>query len=388
MIYSNTDFLIELYEKCLTSGGCPYAILGEQLVSRLQLSAVSIWVEHPRVREAASRIVFFQRAQLPELVHWDQNAAFQVLDQQEVLQGSELGLFYWAAPLKGEQASNVWIVWSKTPFEEKQLIFLKEFSKRLTVLLDLITLTNPKNFKRVARELKSTQFIQNQLMPSMNVLGGKMFLSYRTLPAHELGGDYLDIITNGDGSIGLTVADAMGKGVPGAFVMLIARTIFRLIVKNTLIPSMVLRDLNYHFISEISEVDTFVTQFYGVYYPDRRQLLYANAGHHPPILFRRTKNSTSILPGRGMALGGREDSIYECFSTDLEVGDILVIFSDGLREARNSENRQFGLEGITNTLLKYKEYSADGICDGLVYNVMKYSETQEDDISFIVLKVE
>ncbi|NLJ74398.1 MAG: serine/threonine-protein phosphatase [Firmicutes bacterium] len=388
MIYRNKDFLIDLYEICLTSRTGSYSIIGERLVSELDLFAVSVWSEHPQVRKAASRIVFFQRADEPELVHKDQEVAFQALDQQALLQGTYGELFYWAKPLAGRYTPNVLIVWSKEAFDNKQLAFLAELGERLTVLLDVVTVTNPALYNRIARELRSTQFIQSQLMPPMDALGGKMFLAYRTLPAHELGGDYLDIITHSDGSIGLTVADAMGKGVPGAFVMLIARTIFRLLVKDAALPGVVLRELNKHFAAEISEVDTFVTQFYGIYDPERRHLLYANAGHHPPIIFQRSSGRMSILPGRGMALGGRPDTIYECFSTSLEVGDILLIFSDGLREARDQDNRQFGLEGITNTLIKYKEYSADGICDGLVYSVMRYSEVQDDDISFIVLKVE
>jgi hypothetical protein len=386
MICPDTDFLIDLYEMCLTSSDGPYTVMGEHICENLGLFGLSVWSQHPYVRGASSRIVFFQREQNVDLVIKDQVLAGRVLDEQTVLQGSHNGLCYWAGILCGTYARSALVVWSVEPFSRTCTAFLEKFSSRLTVLLDLIALMNPVGFNRVARELESTRFIQNQLMPPLNALGGKRFLSYRTLPVHELGGDYLDIISYRDGSVGLAVADAMGKGVPGAFVMLIARTIFRFIAKEKIPPHIALTALNNQFITEVSAVDTFVTQFFCIYDPTQQSLLYSNAGHNPPVIFSSQEGRVGVLSGRGIALGGKEGASYQSYATRFEAGDILVIFSDGLPDARNESEQQFGLQGIMDTVIRYKEYSADGICDGLTNRVMQHCKSQTDDISFLVLK--
>lgn len=386
MMCPDTDFLIELYEKCLMSSTDPYDVMGEHLCHNLGLFAVSVWSQHPYVRDASSRVVFSKRDKTVDLILKDQELAARVLDDQTVLQGSHNGLYYWAGILRGTHTRNAFVAWSTEPFSQMYTTFLEKICPRLAVLLDLIVLMNPISSNRVARELESTQFIQHQLMPSLNALGGKNFLSYRMLPVHELGGDYLDIISYEDGSVGLTVADAMGKGMPGAFVMLIARTIFRFIAKEKIPPHRVLSTLNNQFITEVSAVDTFVTQFYCIYDPAQRSLLYSNAGHNPPVIFSSQEGKVGVLPGKGIALGGKEGVGYQSYATRFEPGDILVIFSDGLLDARNESEQQFGLRGIMDTIIRYKEYSADGICDGLVNRVMQHCKSQTDDISLLVLK--
>ncbi|NLK07318.1 MAG: serine/threonine-protein phosphatase [Firmicutes bacterium] len=381
------DLAIELYEKCLMSQD-PYTVLGEHLGKELGLFAISVWSAHPNVRDAASRIVFFQQESRENLIQKDQELADHVFSTRGSFSGFHRGLYYRAEALWGTHSHNAVILWSVLPFSNTDMAFLENLCSRLTVLFDVIVLKDSPMPNRVARELESTQFIQRQLMPPLDVLGGKNFLSYRTLPAHELGGDYLDILTYPNDSVGLTVADAMGKGVPGAFLMLMARTIFRLLAKDMNPPHQILTALNKQFTREIADVQAFVTQFYCVYSPVHKALIYANAGHNPPVIYRRSAGKSGVLPGNGIALGGRSDAQYQSHSVKLDSGDILVIFTDGLSDARNEHEQAFGVRGIARTVMKYKEYSADGICDSLVNAVMKHCQMQTDDISLMVLKAD
>lgn len=387
MNYDQNKLLINLYEKCLSCSISPYAALGESLAGALDLCAVSLWMDHPHIRQAPSRIEFFQGDPELRLTAIDQQVATQVLDSLESVSGSDGSLYYWAGPLKGRQTTCSCVLWSKHPFESRTLTFLEGIIKRLAILVDVIATSTAGGAQRISKELRTTRFIQQQLMPKVDICRAGLSLAYRTLPVHELGGDYIDVFSYQDGSIGFTVADAMGKGVPGAYVMLIARTIFRMIAKEAAFPSAVLNELNTQFISEVAQVDTFVTQFYGVFNPATRKLVYANAGHNQPILLWRKTGKASVLPGTGIAIGGKSGAKYTAYAAELNEGDILIVYSDGLKEIRNDQNQEFGIKGITQTLMRYKEYSADGICDGVVNSVMRYCKAQTDDLSFLILKV-
>lgn len=388
MIYPNKSFFLDLYETCLLAGDSSYNLLGERTCAALGLRAVSLWEKHPRVKNAESRISFYQTDEEPSIVAKDQELARLLLTEEQNILGEYAGLFYWGRVLAGRHNKTALLFWSQEEYSEVDRVYLEKSSARLEVLIDLIAQRALPEFKRVSKELATAQFIQDRLMPSVAALGGEKHISYRNLPVHELGGDYLDILPYKGGKVGLTVADAMGKGVPGAFIILMARTIFRFIASEKLAPHRVLSTLNNQFIREISDVDTFVTQFYGIYDAREKTLSYANAGHNPPIILRSKQPEATILSGNGIALGGKADAVYHSYSTQLETGDIVVIFSDGLADARNEQGRQFGLPGIMEAVGNFREYTAEGICDGLIAAVMKHCHVQKDDISFLVLKVE
>ena len=388
MTNSHADFILRLYEACLLSPNCPYTELGNQLGRQLGFFSLSIWAQHLLVREASAPIVFFQKGGAEKNPVEGRDLAAQVFKKPEIKQGTRNNLYYWVGPLAGAQIQSALIVWSDQPFSPSDLASLEALAPRLTVLLDLIQLNDLSDSHRVARELQAAKFIQERLTPPLDALGGKEFLSYRMLPLHELGGDYLDIIPFADGSVGLTVADAMGKGVPGAFIMLMARTIFRFIAGGKIPPDRILSVLNNQFAREVQDMGVFVTQFYGIYDPQKSELLYANAGHNPPLLYQRRLGQTRVLKGGGVALGGKMGAVYKSYKVKLESGDILAVFSDGLWDARNGEGVRFGRQGLENAVLSYKEYTADAICDGLMRKIMQHSHSQEDDLSFLILKAD
>ena len=383
--------LFDFYDKCLGSIDAPFQVMGEELVNLTGVEAASLWMENPHAPGALIRLVFFSRLKFEELAQEDHKKAMQVHETQRELhskvrlsKGSTLSC--WGSPIPDGRSQLTLMFWSTKSFSQEELRCFSEVLSVVRKLVDVILSSDLFSGQRMTRELQMAQLLQKQLMPKIKRLEADSSLAFRTLPVYELGGDYVDVLTFPNGLIGLTVADAMGSGVPAAFVMLMARTIFRLMVKSTLAPSQVLFDLNNYFMSEISHFNTFVTQFYGMFEPSTRRFLYTSAGHVQPLLFRREAQEVAALPSTGIALGVKADAEYPSAATQLEVGDILVIFSDGLSEARNERNEQFGIDGIAQTLLRYKEYDADGICDGLIHSVLRHSKVQHDDISLIVIK--
>ena len=375
-----------LYERCFESSEGPFTSIGNELINTFKLAAVSLWLDNPQVESAPSRIAFSYTRDISEITENDRNLALQILQSKETLSGTYSTMHYFALPLMGKHTNSSLILWSDNPFSMEFADLSVNLGERLAKLIDLVVGLNAPNMQRVSRELQATRFFQQQLMPNIQNVDQTSSIAYRVLPAHELGGDYLDILLYPGGSIGLTVADAMGKGVPGAFVMLVARTMFRMLAKDIDLPSKILYELNNQFISELTQLDSFVTQFFGIYQPKQGKLIYANAGHNLPLIWRKNESRVSVLTGRGIAIGGKENAEYESYSADLNKGDILIVFSDGLKEIKDHKNREFGIEGISQSLKKFQEYDAEGICDGLINTVMRQCDKQSDDMSFLVLK--
>lgn len=385
------DLLFDLYDKCLGSLDAPFRAMGEEVARIAKVGAVSFWIENIGAPGALVRLGFHSDIKQDELAQEDHRIALRVHKAQEEISGTArlpkgTALAYWGVPVVSGRVQLTLIFWSTKQFSQDEVAGFRSLLTYIERLVDVVFSSDLFGDRRVTRELQMAQLMQRQLMPKLENSKACASLAFRSLPAHELGGDYVDVLSYPKGIVGLTLADAMGSGVPAALVMLMARTIFRQLIKSVASPSQVLSDLNRTFMSEIVHLNTFVTQFYGVFEPGTKRLLYANAGHVSPLLLRKETGEVAPLPSKGVALGVKADAKYPSFAVQLKEGDILVIYSDGLAEARNEENVQFGAEGIARTLLNYQEYDADGICDGLIHDMFKHAPIQQDDISMIVIK--
>ncbi|NLL43334.1 MAG: serine/threonine-protein phosphatase [Firmicutes bacterium] len=385
------DLLFDLYDKCLGSLDAPFCALSEEVVKIANVGAASLWMENIGAPGALARLGFHSNIKQDELPQEDHRIALRVHKSQGEINGTAslpkgTALSYWGVPVVSGRAQLTLVFWSTKSFSPEELERFHGLLAYIEKLVDVVFSSDLFGDRRVTRELQTAQLVQRQLMPKLKNSKPHSSLAFRSLPAHELGGDYIDVLSFPKGIVGLTLADAMGSGVPAALVALMARTIFRQLTKSTASPSQVLSDLNKAFMSEIVHLNTFVTQFYGVFEPTTQRLLYSNAGHVSPLLFRKETGEVAPLPSKGVALGVKADAEYPAFAVQLQAGDILVIYSDGLADTRNEQNEQFGAEGIARTLLNYQEYDADGICDGLIHDMFKHSPTQQDDVSMIVIK--
>ena len=137
------------------------------------------------------------------------------------------------------------------------------------------------DYKRIIQELNAAERIQNNLIPTKKPRIPNVSIGARSLLAGEVGGDYLDLIQLNNEKLGIAVGDAMGMGIPGAFIMLTARAVFRLLIKAGTEPEIILRQLNICLAPELIQQNMFISFFYGVYNSRNRKLKYAVAGHNP-----------------------------------------------------------------------------------------------------------
>jgi len=209
-----------------------------------------------------------------------------------------------------------------------------------------------------------------------------------TIPVREVGGDYFDFMDSITDRLGLIVADVSGKGLAAALIMVSFRAYIHATVINELAMRIVMSRVN-RLVYESTDGDRFITTFYGLIDPEHKRLLYINAGHNPPLLLHADGTSELLRDG-GVPLGVFPDSRYSESIVNLRSGDILIPYTDGLVEARDSAEQDFGLEGLERAVRANSEKRAHEICEAVAGAVREYSAEiggLEDDLTISVIKV-
>ncbi|MGB5100753.1 MAG: SpoIIE family protein phosphatase [Methanothrix sp.] len=211
-----------------------------------------------------------------------------------------------------------------------------------------------------------------------------------TIPAKEVGGDFYDFIEQDD-NLQFVIADVSGKGVPAALFMALSRIIMRACALPQKRAAEKLRCANKMIVDDSGSATSgmFVTLFLAGLNQRERSLVYANAGHNPPLLFREASNCIERMDVTGVALGMMEDMEYEQREIVLEYGDILLLYTDGIVEAMNGKEEFFGENRLRSSLAAVAELSAQRILDSILRDLSQFSDgaEQSDDITAMVIKV-
>ncbi|GIW75421.1 MAG: hypothetical protein KatS3mg104_0484 [Phycisphaerae bacterium] len=247
-----------------------------------------------------------------------------------------------------------------------------------------------KAYDQADRELKVVADIQRSLLPVElpRVRGLDIAAHYQT--ARNAGGDYYDFFELSGEKLGILIADVSGHGTPAAVVMAVTHSIAHTHESEPDPPSKLLNFINHHLCRRYTQGNgTFVTAFYGVYDPHTRQLRFANAGHHPPRLKRRKGGPSGIVEGTvNLPLGIDSDECYRDEIQTLYPGDILVLYTDGIVEARSPQGELFGIERL-DQLISESELSSQSLIDRVVSQVQQFSEGRPvgDDRTMVVIQV-
>ncbi len=207
-------------------------------------------------------------------------------------------------------------------------------------------------------------------------------------PARETSGDFYDLIPLPDGRLGLVIADVVDKGMGAALLMALSRTLMRTYADDYPDePERLLHIANRRIIADIGG-GLFVTLFYGVLDPATGSLVYGNAGHPPPYLFRSDPDQpVEALFRTGMPLGISEDSTWERGAIQIPPGALLLLYTDGVQDAQNPQGEFFGEKRVLGTVQAQRGSSARHIQEALIASVLDFagSEPQVDDIALVVL---
>jgi sigma-B regulation protein RsbU (phosphoserine phosphatase) len=245
--------------------------------------------------------------------------------------------------------------------------------------------------ERLNREVEIAREVQERLFPqTLPPIPGLDYAGY-CRPALGVGGDYYDFLALPQGHLGVAVGDVSGKGIAAALMMASLQASLR--GEATRAPenlSAAIANIN-RLVYEASSANRYATFFYGQYDPDNHKFDYVNAGHNPPMLFHCAagKWSVSRLDVGGTVVGLLESYPYQQGSVSLAAGDILVAFTDGISEAMNSADEEWGEDHLMNTI-----ESCDGLgAQEIMNRVFTAADTfvagakQHDDMTLVVMRV-
>jgi serine phosphatase RsbU (regulator of sigma subunit)/predicted ester cyclase len=238
--------------------------------------------------------------------------------------------------------------------------------------------------ERIEQDLRIARDIQQASLPKeVPTLEGWQISPYYQ-SAREVGGDFYDFHLLSEGRLGVVVGDATGKGVPAALVMSSTRSMLRALARASNSPGEVLEQVNDLLVSDIPP-NMFVTCFYTILDPESGRLRYANAGHDLPYLHRN--GEAEELRARGMPLGLMPGMGYEEKEIELDVGEGVFFYSDGLVEAHNPKGEMFGFPRLQALIAEHgKERSLGEFLLEELYSFVGEGWEQEDDITFLTLR--
>jgi sigma-B regulation protein RsbU (phosphoserine phosphatase) len=201
-----------------------------------------------------------------------------------------------------------------------------------------------------------------------------------------MGGDFFDYWFLEEDLLTMVMADVSGKGVPAAMFMAVARTTLRNCAVAGRTPGETLALANRSLAAENSG-DMFVTVFYAQYHPRTGELVFANGGHNPPYIVRSDQRIESLGPSTGPMLGTWADAGFDNDRSQLEPGDLLVLYTDGVTEAWNERGAMFGTAGLTRVLEHVRDRPVDEICQAIIREVNQYRRSEgQDDVTLLVLR--
>ena len=271
-------------------------------------------------------------------------------------------------------------------FGERDLRFLDAISDHMAIAMENATLhLELVGKQRMARELQLGREIQNGLLRTPPSDIPNVDLAAMSLPCFEVGGDYYDFVELPDGSVVIVIADVSGKGVSAALIMSCMQAALRLAVPIESDLAMLVARLN-GLIFRSAGGRKYVTAFIGRYVPATGQLHYVNAGHNPPLIAQN--GSLTKLASTGRPVGILPDTRYETASASLEPGGSLFLFTDGLNEAENGDEAQFGNERLEDLVRAAAHLSAGEMAAHVLRTVTSFEDgtAATDDKTIVVMR--
>lgn len=240
-------------------------------------------------------------------------------------------------------------------------------------------------------DLDVARQIQRSLLPEQIPMVPGIQLAAMNHPARQVGGDYYDFIQLDEKHLGIAIADVSGKGVAGALMMSICRSVLRAQAPGVYSPAQVVKALNAVMSLDITE-DMFVTLIYMVLNIDTRELVMARAGHEPAIVCSANNDIRSIDPG-GVAIGIGLPEVMEGALEEtivhLQAGDVMVAYTDGVTEAQNARGEEWGLDRLLDTVKATASEGAFRVLQSVNQEQSKFVGEcpQHDDTTLLVLKI-
>ena len=332
--------------------------------------------------------LLFSEEEIKEFTKKDYQEMYEKLSKKFILADNEVIVI---SPLvvKEKQLGVIYVIEDKN-----KLIDLDEETISALVIQVSIAINNAQIYselivkERMSNELDVASRIQKKILPAdVDEIFGLEIAQYFE-PAKEIGGDYYDYTILDDNVFSITIADVSGKGVPAAFLMALGRSVLRtLTLTGDFAPNENLNELNKIIYSDITE-DMFITMMHSKYNKENKTLYYSNAGHNPLVVYRASTDSIELHTVKGVAIGFLEEYKYRQGEIQLNKGDIVIFYTDGITEAENSNKEMFGLERLKEVIYNNKNKSPKELRKVILESINRFRKDYEqtDDLTFVILK--
>jgi len=245
--------------------------------------------------------------------------------------------------------------------------------------------------EEIIAALNVAQEVQQSLLPQRSPKEEHLDIAGRSLYCDETGGDYYDFIQlpgQGANQLAVVVGDVSGHGVSSALLMAGVRAYLRGRVIQPGSAAEIITDVNRLVTADTAETGQFMTLFFLMVDADVGRLTWVRAGHDPAFVYSPSSDEIRELRGQGIAMGVDEDWQYRDYTEFVEPGQIVILSTDGVWEAHNSDGEMFGKDRFKDVIRKNADRGAEGICKAVFEAVTKFrgEAPQEDDVTLVVLK--
>ncbi|OQY30075.1 MAG: hypothetical protein B6244_02100 [Candidatus Cloacimonetes bacterium 4572_55] len=246
--------------------------------------------------------------------------------------------------------------------------------------------------KQIESELNIYRKLQMRLIPNRVPLVKGLSIHGSMIPAKEVGGDYYDFIFSKDGTenVGIVIGDVSGKGVSAGLIMMRTRTILHALAASNFSPQQSLIKLN-EFLASTVEVGKFMTLLYLLWEPDKRKMSYAAAGHEHILIFKASSGECLCIKSGGIAVGMVDDisALTKEHELDLQTGDVIVLYTDGVTEAENFSGERYELDRLIALVVQHGMTPAKELHKTIVDDIYDFTGDAEqwDDITLLVMKI-
>jgi len=248
------------------------------------------------------------------------------------------------------------------------------------------------NEKRsLENELRTAREVQRILLPQQNPWIEGYRVAGTNTPARIISGDYYDFIDLGEKRWGLVIADVSGKGVAAGLLMAMCRSVLRCVAMGETSPAKVLALVNRQLFPDIRE-DMFISMAYLILDGDSGHAVMARAGHDPAFWFHKETGEVTQIKPSGLAVGIDEGDVFERVTKDyafqIEQGDCLLLHTDGVKEALNSDEEEFGPDRMRSTFLQSSPLGAEAVLQQMLRGLKEFTgdAPQMDDITMVALE--
>ncbi len=273
-------------------------------------------------------------------------------------------------------------------YHEGHLEFLKTFASQAAAAIERARLLDQAlEARNLERELEIARGIQASFLPEKPPSIPGLDIAGLNISYGEVGGDYYDFIPIVEHQLGLAVGDVSGKGVAAALLMAAFRASLLAEIRNHYAIRRILQKVN-SLLFESTDPGKFVTAFYGVLDVKNRVFTFSNAGHNPPLLLHASGEAEWLIEG-GLALGVLADAEYEERPVPLAVGDVMVLYTDGVTEASNMVEEQYGVKRLEDLVRALRDRPAEEIVHAIRDRVEEFSQDRHlnDDLTVVVARL-